>query len=74
MGAVADLDLACDRDDHDCGGFGDHGVEVRNMEEEYSDELKEKVNMSILRLQTFCPRGGYYLSFSGGKDSQTIYH
>lgn len=44
------------------------------MEEQYSDDLKEKVEMAILRLQTFCPRGGYYLSFSGGKDSQTIYH
>ena len=73
MGVVADLDFDFDRDDLG-GGCSDCGVEVRNMEVEYSEDLKEKVEMAILRLQTFCPRGGYYLSFSGGKDSQTIYH
>lgn len=28
------------------------------MAEEYSDELKEKVDMAIHRLQSLCPRGG----------------
>lgn len=32
-------------------------------------ELQEKVNKSIERLRAFCPEEGYYLAFSGGKDS-----
>lgn len=32
-------------------------------------ELKEKVQKSIERLKTFCPDDGFYLAFSGGKDS-----
>lgn len=32
-------------------------------------ELQEKVKKSIERLQAFCPPEGYYLAFSGGKDS-----
>lgn len=32
-------------------------------------ELKEKVKKSIERLKSFCPEEGYYLAFSGGKDS-----
>lgn len=32
-------------------------------------ELNEKVNKSIERLKAFCPEEGYYLAFSGGKDS-----
>lgn len=31
-----------------------------------------KVEVAIKRLQTFEPKGGYYLSFSGGKDSVVI--
>jgi phosphoadenosine phosphosulfate reductase len=34
-------------------------------------ELKEKVQKSILRLKTYEPEEGYYLAFSGGKDSVT---
>lgn len=33
------------------------------------DDLKHKIDKSIQRLQTFCPPEGYYLAFSGGKDS-----
>ena len=33
------------------------------------EELKQKIEMSIKRLQAFCPEEGYYLAFSGGKDS-----
>jgi phosphoadenosine phosphosulfate reductase len=33
-----------------------------------------KIDVAIKRLQTFEPPEGYYLAFSGGKDSQTIYH
>lgn len=33
------------------------------------EDLKQKVEKSIQRLQTFCPPEGYYLAFSGGKDS-----
>ena len=32
-------------------------------------ELDEKVSKSIERLKAFCPPEGYYLAFSGGKDS-----
>lgn len=33
-----------------------------------------KVDMAIERLRSFEPRDGYWLAFSGGKDSQVIYH
>jgi len=34
----------------------------------------DKVKMAIDRLQAFEPKEGYYLAFSGGKDSMCIYH
>jgi len=34
----------------------------------------DRVQMAIDRLKQFEPPEGYYLAFSGGKDSQTIYH
>ncbi len=34
----------------------------------------DKVQIAIDRLKAFEPPEGYYLAFSGGKDSQTIYH
>lgn len=34
----------------------------------------DKVKIAIDRLKQFEPEEGYYLAFSGGKDSQTIYH
>ena len=36
--------------------------------------VKDKVKIAIDRLRTFEPPEGYYLAFSGGKDSQCIYH
>lgn len=36
--------------------------------------VKDKVKIAIDRLQAFEPPEGYYLAFSGGKDSQCIYH
>lgn len=33
----------------------------------------DKVAIAIERLRMFCPPEGYYLAFSGGKDSQVIY-
>lgn len=36
--------------------------------------VRDKVAISIDRLRTFEPPEGYYLAFSGGKDSQCIYH
>jgi phosphoadenosine phosphosulfate reductase len=35
---------------------------------------RDKVQIAIDRLRAFEPEGGYYLAFSGGKDSQCIYH
>lgn len=32
-------------------------------------ELQEKVSKSLERIKAFCPEEGYYLAFSGGKDS-----
>lgn len=36
--------------------------------------VKNKVAIAIDRLRAFEPKEGYYLAFSGGKDSQVIYH
>jgi phosphoadenosine phosphosulfate reductase len=36
--------------------------------------VQDKIKIAIEQLQTFEPPEGYYLSFSGGKDSQCIYH
>lgn len=36
--------------------------------------VEDKVQIAIERLREFEPPEGYYLAFSGGKDSQTIYH
>lgn len=35
---------------------------------------EDKVQTAMERLQAFEPPEGYYLAFSGGKDSQCIYH
>lgn len=37
-------------------------------------EIRDKVEMAIHRLQAFCPAEGYWVAFSGGKDSQCVYH
>jgi phosphoadenosine phosphosulfate reductase len=36
--------------------------------------FEEKVQTSIDRIRQFEPPEGYYVAFSGGKDSQTVYH
>ncbi len=35
---------------------------------------QEKIKIAIRRLQAFEPPDGYFLAFSGGKDSQCVYH
>ena len=35
---------------------------------------RDKVQIAVERLRAFEPPDGYYLAFSGGKDSQCIYH
>lgn len=37
-------------------------------------EIGTKVDLAIRRLKAFEPPEGYYVAFSGGKDSQCIYH
>lgn len=37
-------------------------------------QLKDKLEMAIDRLKAFEPEEGYFVAFSGGKDSQCIYH
>jgi phosphoadenosine phosphosulfate reductase len=36
--------------------------------------ITDKVQMAIDRLKAFEPPEGYYVAFSGGKDSQCVYH
>lgn len=36
--------------------------------------LHDKVELAIQRLKAFEPPEGYYVAFSGGKDSQCVYH
>lgn len=36
--------------------------------------IKTKLDIAIQRLKSFEPQEGYFLAFSGGKDSQCIYH
>ena len=36
--------------------------------------VRDKVKIAIERLRSFEPPEGFYLAFSGGKDSMTIYH
>lgn len=37
-------------------------------------QKRDKVQTAIDRLRAFEPQEGYFLAFSGGKDSQCIYH
>ena len=37
-------------------------------------EIDKKVQTAIARLKMFEPEEGYFVAFSGGKDSQCIYH
>ena len=37
-------------------------------------ERFQKIRTAIQRLQTYQPDDGYFVAFSGGKDSQCIYH
>ena len=37
-------------------------------------EFEWKVESAIQRLKSFEPPEGYYVAFSGGKDSQCVYH
>lgn len=44
------------------------------MQMSIDGEIADKVDTAIRRLQAFVPAEGYYVAFSGGKDSQCIYH
>lgn len=44
------------------------------MEITASGEIRTKVQAAIDRLRMFEPEEGYYVAFSGGKDSQCVYH
>lgn len=35
---------------------------------------QKKIDTALLKLRTFEPEEGYYVAFSGGKDSQCVYH
>lgn len=43
-------------------------------QEEFLEQFEIKMNAAIERFKAFEPEEGYYLCFSGGKDSQCIYH
>jgi len=36
--------------------------------------VRDKVQIAVDRLRMFEPPEGYYVAFSGGKDSQAVYH
>ena len=42
--------------------------------EEFEEQFNRKREKAIMRFKEFEPEEGYFLCFSGGKDSQTIYH
>lgn len=44
------------------------------VEKHIDGYVRDKVAIAIDRLRAFEPEEGYYLAFSGGKDSQCIYH
>lgn len=44
------------------------------VEKHLDGYVRDKVAIAIDRLKAFEPEEGYYLAFSGGKDSQCIYH
>jgi phosphoadenosine phosphosulfate reductase len=44
------------------------------IEKHLDGYIRDKVAIAIDRLRAFEPEEGYYLAFSGGKDSQCIYH
>ena len=37
-------------------------------------EICDKIELAVKRLKAFEPPEGYYVAFSGGKDSQCVYH
>lgn len=37
-------------------------------------DILTKLDIALNRLRAFCPPEGYYVAFSGGKDSQCVYH
>jgi len=44
------------------------------IEKHIDGYVRDKVAIAMDRLKAFEPEEGYYLAFSGGKDSQCIYH
>lgn len=36
--------------------------------------IRTKLDIAIQRLKSFEPPDGYFLAFSGGKDSQCVFH
>lgn len=44
------------------------------MQMSIDGEVADKIDTAIRRLQAFEPEDGYFVAFSGGKDSQCIYH
>lgn len=47
---------------------------IGQMQMDIEGKIADKIETAIRRLQAFEPEEGYYVAFSGGKDSQCIYH
>lgn len=47
---------------------------AQQLEFTLDGRIVDKVDLAIQRLRAFQPPEGYYVAFSGGKDSQCIYH
>lgn len=44
------------------------------MQIDSEGNIRDKVEIAVQRLKAFEPADGYYVAFSGGKDSQCVYH
>lgn len=47
---------------------------IEQMEIGLDSKIRDKLQIAIDRLKAFEPPEGYYVAFSGGKDSQCVYH
>lgn len=47
---------------------------LRQLQIGKDGRIFDKVEMAIQRLRSFEPKEGYYVAFSGGKDSQCVYY
>ena len=57
-----------------CAGYISMDEQMQITSDGIRGTHEYKVYMAIKRLQSFEPPDGYFIAFSGGKDSQCVYH